>query len=109
MPDAMHPLLITTPLLYIHHPEIEALIAARGWRAPDAYDRIGAVYEFVRDEFAFGYNKGGELSASRVLADDIGQCSTKSTLLMALLRAVGDPAAFTASRSTSAAPTRAQV
>ena len=89
MPDAMHPLLAATPLLDIHHPDIEALVAARGWRALRPYDRIGAVYDFVRNEIAFGYNAGDELPASRVLADGIGQCNTKSTLLMALLRAVG--------------------
>jgi transglutaminase-like putative cysteine protease len=89
MSDAMHPLLAATPLLDVHHPDIEALVARRGWRALPHYDRIGAVYDFVRNEIAFGYNEGDELPASSVLADGIGQCNTKSTLLMALLRAVG--------------------
>ena len=44
---------------------------------------------FVRDEVTFGYNASDDLPASRVLADHIGQCNTKGTLLMALLRAVG--------------------
>jgi transglutaminase-like putative cysteine protease len=77
-----------------HHPDIEALVARRGWRTLSPYDRIGAVYDFVRNEIAFGYNEGDELPASRVLADGIGQCNTKSTLLMALLRAVGIPCRF---------------
>lgn len=34
------------------------------------------------------------MPASRVLADGIGQCNTKGTLLMALLRAVGIPCRF---------------
>jgi transglutaminase-like putative cysteine protease len=89
MSDAMHPLLAATPLLDVDHPAIEALVAGRGWRALPPYDRIGAVYDFVRNEIAFGYNEGDELTASSVLADGIGQCNTKSTLLMALLRAVG--------------------
>lgn len=89
MSDAMHPLLAATPLLDVHHPDIEALVGRRGWRALHPYDRIGAVYDFVRNEIAFGYNEGDELPASSVLADGIGQCNTKSTLLMALLRAVG--------------------
>lgn len=101
MSDAMHPLLAASPLLDIHHPGIESLVASRGWRNLSPYDRIGAVYDFVRNEIAFGYNEGDELPASRVLADGIGQCNTKSTLLMALLRAVGIPAASTASPSTS--------
>lgn len=94
MSDAMHPLLAATPLLDIHHPDIEALVADRGWRALSHYDRIGAVYDFVRNEIAFGYNEGDELPASQVLADGIGQCNTKSTLLMALLRAAGIPCRF---------------
>lgn len=94
MSDAMHPLLAATPLLDVHHPDIEALVARRGWQNLGPYDRIGAVYDFVRNEIAFGYNEGDELPASRVLADGIGQCNTKSTLLMALLRAVGIPCRF---------------
>ena len=52
MSDAMHTLLAATPLLDVHHPDIEALVAARGWRALRPYDRIGAAYEFVRNEVA---------------------------------------------------------
>jgi len=94
MSSAMHSLLTATPLLDLHHPDIESLVAVRGWRTLGPYDRIGAVYDFVRNEIAFGYNEGDELPASRVLADGIGQCNTKSTLLMALLRAVGIPCRF---------------
>ncbi|MEN9395918.1 MAG: hypothetical protein RLZ81_448 [Pseudomonadota bacterium] len=94
MTKAMHTLLAATRLLDFHHPAIEALVTDRGWRALCPYDRIGAVYDFVRNEVAFGYNAGDELPASRVLADGIGQCNTKGTLLMALLRAVGVPCRF---------------
>jgi transglutaminase-like putative cysteine protease len=37
----------------------------------------------------FGYNEDDTLPASRVLADGIGQCNTKGTLFMALLRGAG--------------------
>jgi len=94
MSDARHPLLTARPLLDIQHPDIEALVASRGWRALAPYDRIGAMYDFVRNEIAIGYNAGDELPASRVLTDGIGQCNTQSTLLMALLRAVGIPRRF---------------
>ena len=94
MSDAMHALLTDTPLIDLHHPDLEALVARRGWRTLIPYDRIGAVYDFVRNEIAFGYNECDELPASQVLADGIGQCNTKSTLLMALLRAVGIPCRF---------------
>ncbi len=92
--DAQPRLLQPTRLLDFTQPDIEALVARRGWRTLSPYDRIGAVYDFVRNEIAFGYNAGDELPASRVLADGIGQCNTKSTLLMALLRAVGIPCRF---------------
>ncbi|MDP2419251.1 MAG: transglutaminase family protein [Hydrogenophaga sp.] len=94
MSDTLYPLLTATPLLDIQHTDIEALVNARGWRTLAPYEQIGAVYNFVRNEIAFGYNAGDELPASRVLADGIGQCNTKGTLLMALLRAVGIPCRF---------------
>ncbi|NUN62333.1 MAG: transglutaminase domain-containing protein [Burkholderiaceae bacterium] len=92
--DAQPRLLLPTRLLDFTHPAIEGLVAQRGWRQLAPFERIGAVYDFVRNEIAFGYNEGDELPASRVLADGIGQCNTKSTLLMALLRAVGIPCRF---------------
>ena len=92
--DAQPRLLLPTRLLDFTHPAIEGLVAQRGWRQLAPFERIGAVYDFVRNEIAFGYNEGDELPASRVLADGIGQGNTKSTLLMALLRAVGIPCRF---------------
>jgi transglutaminase-like putative cysteine protease len=94
MSDAMPSLLAATSLLDVHHADIESLVGRRGWRALPLHDRVGAVYDFVRNEIAFGYNAGDELPASQVLADGIGQCNTKGTLLMALLRAVGVPCRF---------------
>jgi len=84
-------LLRQTPILDHTHPHIQALVQARGWRALPENERIGALYDFVRDEIAFGYNLADDLPASRVLADGIGQCNTKGSLFMALLRACGIP------------------
>lgn len=89
--DAQPRLLQPTTLLDFAHPAIEGLVVQRGWRQLPVFERIGAVYDFVRNEIAFGYNASDELPASAVLADGIGQCNTKGTLLMALLRAVGIP------------------
>lgn len=87
-------LLKPTPLLDFNHPSLNALITARGWRElPDAA-RVGAAYDFVRDEIAFGYNRTDALPASEVLKDGYGQCNTKTILLMALLRALGVPCRF---------------
>jgi hypothetical protein len=82
-------LLERTPLLDFDHPSIVALISERGWRDMAREDRVRAIYEFVRDEIVFGYNSDDDIPASAVLADGYGQCNTKATLFMALLRAVG--------------------
>ena len=84
-------LLKKTKLLDYDDCLIQSLIYERGWRDLPEYDAIGAVYHFVKDEILFGYNKRDTLTASEVLSDGIGQCNTKSTLLMALLRALGIP------------------
>lgn len=84
-------LLVETPILDFHHAAIQTLIRQRGWRRLSEFDRIGAAYNFVRDEIAFGYNSRDDLPASEVLADGIGQCNTKANLLMALLRALAVP------------------
>lgn len=79
----------STPILNFDHPSLRALIHDRGWTDLPEGDRIGAIYDFVRDEIAFGYNVSDEIPASRVLADGYAQCNTKTTLLMALLRGSG--------------------
>jgi hypothetical protein len=84
----------TTPLLDFQQASLSALVQARGWLALPEQARIAAAYAFVRDEIAFGYNSSDDLKASSVLADGYGQCNTKSTLLMALLRALGIPCRF---------------
>ncbi|PKH06489.1 transglutaminase family protein [Moritella sp. Urea-trap-13] len=78
-----------TPMLDFNHPHIQSLVEQRKWANLSQYDAIGAIYNFVRDETRFGYNKDDRLTASQVLKDGYGQCNTKGTLLMALLRAVG--------------------
>jgi hypothetical protein len=76
------------------HADIQNLIAARGWRALSPYDRIGAAYDFVRNEIRFGYNLSDDRPASEVLRDGYGQCNTKGNLLVALLRALDIPCRF---------------
>lgn len=78
-----------TPLLDYRAPSIQTLIADRGWRDLPAFDQIGALHDFVRNEIRFGYNLSDLRAASLVLADGYGQCNTKSVLMMALLRALG--------------------
>ncbi|NMM92156.1 transglutaminase [Rhodococcus sp. SRB_17] len=83
-----------TSILDYNHSSIQTLVLARGWRELPYGDRIGAVYDFVRDEIAFGYNVSDEVPASTVLADGYGQCNTKTSLLMALFRAADIPCRF---------------
>ncbi|WP_438463212.1 transglutaminase-like domain-containing protein [Marinomonas sp. PE14-40] len=80
-----------TELLDFNRSNIQALIEKRKWKTLPEKERIGQIYNYVRDEILFGYNEKDELSASEILQDGIGQCNTKSTLLMALLRAAGIP------------------
>lgn len=84
----------TTPLLDYEAPSIQSLIQARGWLHLPAHERVGRIYDFVRNEILFGYNSDDALPASEVLADGYGQCNTKGTLLMALLRGVEIPCRF---------------
>ncbi|RZI40439.1 transglutaminase family protein [Herbaspirillum sp. HC18] len=84
-----------TPLLDFDTPAIRDLILARGWNSiADDKGKIRAAYDFVRNDVRFGYNASDDIPASRVLADGYGQCNTKTTLLMALLRALEIPCRF---------------
>lgn len=80
-----------TKLLDYSAASLQQLAEQRGWRRLEEFDRIKAIYDFVRNEILFGYNVSDELSASAVLADGYGQCNTKGTLFMALLRLAGIP------------------
>ena len=85
----MQNFLESTPLLDFRAVQISSLIAQRGWtRLSSIEEKINAVYDFVRNEIQFGYNAADNIAASKVLADGYGQCNTKTTLLMALLRAL---------------------
>lgn len=80
-----------TPLLNFFDSRIQKLISERKWRDMEMGARVKSIYNFVRDEVRFGYNRADEIPATEVLADGYGQCNTKSTLLMALLRGAGLP------------------
>lgn len=80
-----------TPMLNYSATNIQRLINDRLWKKVDEYNRIKQIYNFVRDEILFGYNVDDNITASKVLADGYGQCNTKGTLFMALLRGVNIP------------------
>ncbi len=83
--------LTETTMLDFSHPSIQNLIARQDWRSLGEFERIKAIYDYVRDTILFGYNSDDSLPASAVLADGYGQCNTKGTLFMALLRGCGIP------------------
>ena len=80
-----------TKLLDFQHPDIQQLCEERNWKLLPEGERVRQIYNFVRDEIQFGYNEADDIAASRVLQDAYGQCNTKATLLMALLRSCGVP------------------
>lgn len=87
----MNQYLQETRMLNYRHDAIQALVKERQWAQEADFERIKKIYNFVRDEIRFGYNTDDTLSAVEVLMDGYGQCNTKATLFMALLRAVGIP------------------
>lgn len=80
-----------TKILDYSSEQIQLLVERRGWKNLPETERVKAIYNFVKDEILFGYNVDDGVKASRVLKDGYGQCNTKGTLFMALLRASGIP------------------
>ena len=89
--DAVDRYIQETNMLDYSDIRIQKLIQNRGWLELSDFDRIKAIYNYVRDEILFGYNIDDSIPASKVLADGYGQCNTKGTLFMALLRACNIP------------------
>lgn len=91
---AMDEYLRETKILDYSHPSIDDLVQSKNWKTLSEYEKIGSIYSFVQNNIAFGYNESDEIPASAVLQDGYGQCNTKVTLFMALLRLVGIPCRF---------------
>ena len=90
----MNKYLKSTQLLDFEHHQINSLVQEKEWEKLTTYEQIGAAYYFVQNEVKFGYNETDDLPASKILNDGYGQCNTKGTLLMALLRKMGIPCRF---------------
>lgn len=83
--------LSSTRMLDFENPSIQKFIEQKGWKSLHRFEKIKSIYNFVRDEILFGYNVDDDIPASKVLKDGYGQCNTKGTLFMALLRACDIP------------------
>ena len=59
--SADDPLLAATAILNFDNPSIARLIENRRWNALSTHDQIGAIYDFVRNEIAFGYNRADDI------------------------------------------------
>lgn len=80
-----------TEILNYNDIAIQSLVKSKDWLNMDPIDRVKSIYNFVRDDIKFGYNTADNITATEVLTDGYGQCNTKATLLMALLRATNIP------------------
>ena len=80
-----------TKMLDFSNPNIQKLIEIKRWKEQNKFDCLKSIYNFVRDDVKFGYNVDDNIPASKVLKDGYGQCNTKGTLFMALLRACEIP------------------
>ena len=80
-----------TKMLNYKSQKLQELIQEQKWNDLDEYAKIDSIYNFVQNKILFGYNRDDVLTAEQVLEDGYGQCNTKATLLMALLRGVNIP------------------
>ncbi len=87
MGNKMNRYLQETVMLDFSNPNIQKLIEKKAWKEQNEFDCLKGIYNFVRDDILFGYNVDDNIPASKVLEDGYGQCNTKGTLFMALLRA----------------------
>lgn len=83
-----------TKLLDYSTSSIQRLIKEQGWHNQPTKDKIENIYNFIRDDIKFGYNIDDKIPSSMILKDGYGQCNTKGTLFMSLLRGVGIPCRF---------------
>lgn len=75
-----------TPMLDFSNQSIQKLIETKHWKEQNEFDRLKSIYNFVRDDIEFGYNSDDSIPTSKVLKDGYGQCNTKGTSFIALLR-----------------------
>lgn len=91
-PDDPRRWLVNTPLLDINHPKIRLLALRLTQLRQGDRNKALACFEYVREMPFACLHDGNSVSAVTVLRRGRGDCHTKSTLLVALLRAIAVPA-----------------
>lgn len=82
-----------TPYIDCANPAVVELAESITVGSRDAREKAVRIHDFVRDRIRFGWAPAFyDQRASDVLAAGVGFCNTKSTLFVALLRALGIPA-----------------
>ena len=61
-----------TRMIDFSNPAIQKLIQNMKWQEMGEFERIKAIYNYVRDDILFGYNIDDGIPASKVLADGYG-------------------------------------
>lgn len=88
-----------TSLLDYESQPVQNLVNAQKWRMLTSdSEKINVIYTFVRDRIAYGQPEHPCVPASEVLSAGMGNALTKTTLVTALLRAVGIPCRLRASK-----------
>jgi transglutaminase-like putative cysteine protease len=80
-----------TPILDYNSKDIKELVEKHFSFIKNPEKKLEKIYYFVRDEIKFGFNESDNIPASRILKDGYGQCNTKTSLFMALVRTVEIP------------------
>ena len=70
-----------TRMVDFSNPAIQKLIQNMKWKEMGEFERIKAIYNYVRDDVLFGYNIDDGISASKVLADGLDNVIQKELYL----------------------------
>jgi hypothetical protein len=85
----------SSPFLFadFDHPLVRSTVERLTGDEASVRDKLEKLFYFVRDDILFGFPPDGDLvKASETIRLGMGQCNTKSVLLVALCRAISIPA-----------------
>jgi hypothetical protein len=89
----IRPFLAPSPYIESTNPQIKALADSVGVGRASAWDRVEAIYDWVRDQIRFEDNRGQQVKTTlETLRDGTGDCDELTSLFIAICRAGGIPA-----------------